>query len=415
MKTLLTFIVFLVYGILTYLTAIIFFSSYLNSSGNQIDYYSQELTSLRKEMHLGIAKDMQALYPEGFVFTNVLYGLCSAELVRKIDDPSKKLSWQNETRWSLSEIESNYGKSVFDSSLTPIYGTFYHSWKTWLTGKYLSIIDKNNFDSTLYKNFQLDCKTIVNNYLVENNPYPESYKGVSWPADAIVGIASLELSDNEFHTDYSKFIEKWISSVKAGLATSKFLIPHSIQNSVPRSIEFSRGSSQSLILLFLYDIDGDFAKKQYSLFKHRFTDTFLFFSLIKESQANRTQVEDIDSGPIIFGFGSAASIVGIGTAKLYGDKELFSDLNLGIEFSRIPAKYFFGDHVIIDLFLLWSRISEPLVQQNKHLTQNSFNNIRFIFLIIEILYTVFVIVSIKTMWFKKHANSVQILNSEEGS
>jgi len=406
MKSIITICLLLMLLLLTYSTAILFCSPYLNSSDHEIDYYSKELNSLKKEMHLGIAKKMQKIYPEGYIFTNVLYGLSAIELVRKIEDPIGKKVWQTEARWAISEIGSDYGTSIFDNNLNPAYGTFYHSWKTWLTGKYLSILDKNNIDTVLYENFQKDCNAILKYYLVENNPYPETYKGISWPGDAIVGIAAMKLSDKEFHTDYSKFIEKWISAVKLNLTASSHLIPHSTQQTIPNSIKSSRGSSQSLILCLLYDIDHNFALEQYKIFKDKFVDSFLFFSLIKESEPSRNQDEDIDSGPIIFGFGSVASIVGIGTSKFYGDKTLFSDLNLVVEFSKIPAKYFISDNTIADLFILWSRISEPLITQTIGSRIKDFANIKYIFLMITILYTAIMIVALKLIWVRRSINLV---------
>lgn len=401
MKSIITICLLLMLLLLTYSTAILFCSPYLNSSDHEIDYYSKELNSLKKEMHLGIAKEMQKLYPEGYIFTNVLYGLSAVELVRKIEDPIDKKVWQTEARWAISEIESDCGTSIFDKNLNPAYGAFYHSWKTWLTGKYLSILDKNNIDTVLYENFQKDCNAILKYYLVENNPYPETYKGISWSGDAIVGIAALKLSDKKFHTDYSKFIDKWITAVKLNLTASSHLIPHSKQQTIPKSITSSRGSSQSLILRFLYDIDHDFALEQYKIFKDKFVDSFLFFSLIKESEPNRSQVEDIDSGPIIFGFGSVASIVGIGTSKFYGDKALFSDLNLVVEFSKIPAKYFIADNTIADLFILWSRISEPLNKLDTDSQIEYFTSTKYTLFTITILFAVLMIATFRIMWFGK--------------
>ena len=343
--------------VLLYLNITLFTSPFLNSVNNHVPYYENTLGNLKQELHLGIARDMQQLFPEGYCFTNLLYGLSIVEFISYIDDKEDISYWQNEVKWSIKQLESDYATHQFDTQLNPTYGAFYHSWYTWLLGKYISTFPYGEADSTSYTKFNQHCDQIVKNYLNERNCYPSSYKDLSYPGDVIIGIVALKLSDQISDKNYDPFIYNWLSTVKSQLNDTTTLIPHSIQNGI---IEKERGSSQSLTLRFLYEIDSTFAKTQYRLFNSKFVKSFFSFSLIREYEDGGTPIEDIDSGPVIFGFGSVASIVGIGTSKFFLDSNLYSDLNIVIEILHPAIKYFFADLVITDLFLLWSRISHPI-------------------------------------------------------
>ena len=387
MKFLLYIFLAIVFAILAYITIILFSSPFLNNYENPKSYYKKELETFKEELHQGVAGDMQQLFPEGYCFTNILYGVSAAEYVKYCADSEERNVWQSEILWSIKQLESDEALKRFDKNLKPIYGAFYQSWYTWLLGKYLTTFPYEKADSILLNNFRLCCRQITETYLVNKNPYPSSYYGSSWPGDVIIGITALELSDRYFKTNYNPFIQNWLDAIKTHLDSPTKLIPHLIHKDI---IEESRGSSQGLILRFLYEIDSTFARTQYEIYKNNFEKSFLGFSLIKENQQNKNLVEDIDSGPVILGFGSVASIVGVGTAKFFNDSELYSDLNVVIESVNPLVKEFVADLPIADLFLFWSRISSPMNKNSANINSISFNYIKYCELSILVSYTLLI-------------------------
>lgn len=111
------------------------------------------------------------------------------------------------------------------------------------------------------------------------------------------------------------------------------------------------------------EIDLNFARQQYKLYKQQFVSTTFSLPSINEYPKGQTGKGDIDSGPVIFGVGFAGTIVSIGTFSLLGDHEL-----AGIQYKTINAfgfsyrtseskKYIFGQLPIADAFIVWSRSS----------------------------------------------------------
>lgn len=83
-----------------------------------------------------------------------------------------------------------------------------------------------------------------------------------------------------------------------------------------------RGTSQTIILRFLADIDPGFATEQYERFRNHFVDSVLGVPSILEYPRGMRGPGDIDSGPLIAGVSISATVVGMGVAQVYGDHEI---------------------------------------------------------------------------------------------
>jgi hypothetical protein len=158
------------------------------------------------------------------------------------------------------------------------------------------------------------------------------------------------------------------------------LIPHSVDLGHGDAIGKARGSSQSLILAFLIDIDSNFAKTQYQQFKNLFVDERFGLPGIREYVKGETHFGDIDSGPVILGIGGAASIVGMGTCGQYHDMTLYDGLSnsikgFGMTYSLFgKRRYLFGQIPMADAFIAWSQSRVPLHNLEK---KESFNYLTF--------------------------------------
>jgi hypothetical protein len=69
---------------------------------------------------------------------------------------------------------------------------------------------------------------------------------------------------------------------------------------------------------------------------------------------------DIDSGPVIFGFGGAATIVGMQTLSIFEEKTSSMSIRNAVESFAFPIEYnerktyLFGQLPIADAFIAWS-------------------------------------------------------------
>ncbi|MFK7923760.1 MAG: hypothetical protein AB8H47_17505 [Bacteroidia bacterium] len=325
-----------------------------------------QLRYLKDKLHAGAAKEMQGVYPEGFVFLNVLYGLSWIEVAESISAKNELFEEaHSEINWVLSELASEDGFRVFEPNLDPAFGVFYKGWTNYLLGRKLKLIPAVQRDSIELLRFRSTTEEIVSALTSQESPFLESYSRLCWPADMVVAMASVSLSSRLGERSYEKEIANWLEEVKAK-TDSLGLIPHSSEwgSGLPR--EPARGSSQSLILVFLFEIDEAFAREQFAIYKQNFLDYRFGLPGLREYPEGMDQdlVGDIDSGPVIWGIGGAASLVGQKTMAIYGESAVAIGIRNSIETfglgnSRKGKKsYLMGKLPIADAFIAWSNSSE---------------------------------------------------------
>lgn len=322
-----------------------------------------QLNFLEKEIKsANLAYRMQTYFPEGFVFTNALYGLSWCEVAtNNYCDSALKARALSEAQYAYEQIDSEYAKSIFSLSLEPDYGIFYRGWKNYLLAKIVAA--KDNIDSTNIIHFTTQCDEIAKAFENSKTPYLESYTNSTWPADAFLAVASLKLYDKHITERYKSVIDNWIEKVKSQLDPKTLLIPHSTVAHTGETIEGARGSSLSLMLRLLAEIDSKFAYKQFQIYNENFQITRFGIPAIREYPKGSNGKGDIDSGPVIFDVGFAGTIVAIGTYKIFGEYQTANTLSSTMEAfgfsqtSQKEKKYIFGQLAIADVFICWSKVS----------------------------------------------------------
>lgn len=329
----------------------------------QLNYLEKEL----KENDL--ADRMQNLYPEGSVFINALYGLtwCELALNYELDSINTEKAY-NEAIYAFRQIDSDFEKLIFTKELELEYGAFYNGWKNYLLGKIISFHSVSENDLLQFRN---TCESINNVISNRNTPYFESYPDSSWPADVLLCVASLNIHDKNFAPKYQGIIKSWIERVKSNLDSFTGLIPHSINSLTGNAIEGARGSSVSLILRLLIEIDEEFAVEQYKLYKKYFRITRLGVPAIREYPKGKEGKGDIDSGPVIWKVGFAGTIVSIGVSKAFGDYEIANKTSNAMDFYGLSytikkrKRYIFGALPMVDAFIAWSRVTPQIKDKRK--------------------------------------------------
>ncbi len=319
-------------------------------SENKVDQHRivKQLRFIGNAIDDGADVEMQALYPEGFVFINSLYGLSWCDLVTA--DNTFRKEGLIEMEKSLERLQSDEAKSIFYEETSIPLGAFYNGWSTYVLGRK---IERQDHEVAVFKN---SCEKIAQGFSLEI--YPESYPSQAWPGDVMVCMAVLALHDRLFPPQYQNVIRRWITSVRQNLDRNG-LIPHSALHSGD-PVQTARGESQCLMLIFLREIDPDFAEEQFTRFKEKFIDSRFGLIGVREYPIGESGLGDVDSGPVILGMGGAASIVGIRTLATFEDVETMK-LRNGIEACALPwedereRSYLFGTLPMADAFITWSQ------------------------------------------------------------
>jgi len=347
------------------------FRLYDNSFAAQDERRAELLAQLRylkRAIHAEqAAEKAQTQYPEGYMFLHALYALAWCEAVTGLSPQSEDYQeGRTEVLRGLQSMDSPVAKSVFNSSLPLENGAFYRGWTAYVRGRF---IQHFGMDTLQVRLFESDCMAIASAASRAEGPYLESYDGLAWPADNVVCLAALARYDRMYEPRFEAVREKWLADVRHTLLRDLQLIPHGYDLAQNQALEGGRGSSQALILSFLPEIDSGFSSAQYDRFRTTFVRHYLGLPCIREYPTGTSGGGDIDSGPVVFGIGGAASIVAIRAAAAHEDWTLATSLSASTGALLFPQKkggekfYLFGRLPMLDAFLAWSNagflVSKP--------------------------------------------------------
>ncbi|WP_250007464.1 hypothetical protein [Actinoplanes sp. M2I2] len=317
----------------------------------------RQLAHLRSSLESGAAEDAQKLFPEGYFFSYVLYGLAAVD-VGRLDD----------ARWALTRLESDAGRAPFTGDMPLRYGVFYRGWVNWLRGGILLHQPEAARDATQLRAFENDSAEIAAAFDAAPTPFLPSYPGQAWPVDSTVAIASLRLHDKLLTPAYDITAIRWLANAEARLDPATQLLPHTADADTGEPTSGAQGTSQSIINRFLPEIDPEFARQQYSRFRNSFLAAPLGLGpTVREHPVGVDGPANVDSGPLVLGVSLSATAVTIGAAKANGDETLADGLARFGEVAGVPIytpgekRYAFGAAPIGDAFLAWSKSARPWV------------------------------------------------------
>lgn len=302
---------------------------------NQINY-------LAKIMDRGYDDKLQRRFPEGKLFSNSILALSTIEYSDRYNKTTEK--YANIVDNCIKRIQSERTLGIFSPTIEPQYGMFFNGWSNYVYSTYRK--------SKLFKLSELQEKVKEQSTLIESRIESvqkdsirilDTYIESNWPADNLIGIISLD--NDQLRND-------WIKHILDNTKHQSGLIHHSGSD---RSQV--RGSSSAMITFCLsksnyLDIDN-YNKK----FQNTFSDNYLGIQLIKENE-NGSNEMDVDSGPVVFGYGASATIMNIKTqASLDNPRSKFTwaAMNLvSVPINIFRKKYFLmKKEPMLDLFMLW--------------------------------------------------------------
>jgi hypothetical protein len=327
-----------------------------------------QLRFLGQALRSGAGEQMQGLFPEGYFFTHVLYGMAWVEVGLRAP-PGAALHQQavEEANWALKRLDSDAARAPFSRDLDPPYGVFLAGWSNWLRGGLLMLQPAQSRPRVQVDRFQAECQALGLAFDRSPTPFLPAYSGQAWPVDSVVAIATLRLHDSLFPARFGMTIQRWLEAAQHRLDPTTGLLPHRVDPLTGQLLEGARGSSQSLAARFLVEVDPEWGQSQYALFRRQFAAPFLGPPGVREYPVHVAGRGDIDSGPLIAGFSPSATVVMIGAAQVHGDREIADALIDASEAAGLPIRwggskrYLFGLLPIGDAFLVWAKTSRPWV------------------------------------------------------
>lgn len=324
-----------------------------------------QLRFLQGAIAEGAAHDMQRLYPEGFFFQHVLTGLAWCDLALGSADEGLRREAVVAAGEALKAVESDEGTRQFPVEVVPEHGVFWSAWTNLLRGRIVAL-EGDRADPALVERWRSGLDSLASAYARSDNPYQPSYEGMAWSGDNVMAMLAMATHDRLTRTDrYQSVIRRWVAMVRTSLDPSTGMPPFELDHPSGAVVKPPRGSSQTLFAWALTEIDTAFAREQYLRLRETFFATRLGLPAVLEFPADSAVLADYDSGPVIWGVGSSATIVTLATARRFGDTAFARALESTIRFFGLPVRwrgqtaFALGRMPVADAWIAWSRSSVP--------------------------------------------------------
>ncbi|MCF8298315.1 MAG: hypothetical protein K9J13_12280 [Saprospiraceae bacterium] len=284
---------------------------------NYLERVIQEpLNSQSEIMNLGYGNSEWMLFSYSFstyAFTNLA-----------IRDTSYKKQAVKNIKTSIervlsSEISSSFAiesQTLIKDSL-PSYSVLYLGHLNLMLGCYRLLSNDNSFN-IINDNIS---KSLFQRYKACEFLNLESYLSSIWIPDNTVALASLKLHSKNTGSNYGNICKKWVEYAKANYIEKETGVLYSTINSTSGvAVEEPRGSMLGWSIMFIYQFDSEFAIELYQNYKKHFSKNYIIFRLFRERYDNKkTNMGDIDSGPIFHGFSIPANEFALSNALIAKD------------------------------------------------------------------------------------------------
>jgi hypothetical protein len=148
----------------------------------------------------------------------------------------------------------------------------------------------------------------------------DDYPKQCYPTDVVAAIAAIRRADKVLGTDHSDFVKRSLRAFQGKLLDITGLPPY-MADAKSGYIDISRGCSSQWITVWVPQLWPNKAKQFYDNFEKHFWQRCWgavgFREFTKQSMISNWYM-DVDSGPVVAGFGSSATAFGLGAARVNG-------------------------------------------------------------------------------------------------
>ena len=312
-------------------------------------------TSLRDH---AVVERMQTQFPEGACFLATLHASSWAEVARASTDDEVRVRAAEEVTCALGVIASPAATSPFEDTQVR-RGVLWAGQRNLVLAELLALIPEERRDPAMVEEFHTLSRELADAFVASPTHHLETYPGGCWPADQVAALASLVAHDRLFATDFGRAARAWIAWTTAHLDPTTGLPAGRIDGRTGAAIEPARGCGTSWILALLPRIDPALAREFWRRYVDRLGRTRLGFRVFAEWPEGADRDADVDSGPIVWGAGTAATGIGLAAARANGDLAAATDIYSLAQALGLPSSshepeeksYLCGEVPIADAFL----------------------------------------------------------------
>ncbi|MFT4546154.1 MAG: hypothetical protein ACI8XO_000843 [Verrucomicrobiales bacterium] len=150
----------------------------------------------------------------------------------------------------------------------------------------------------------------------------DDYPGQCYPTDVVAALAAIHRADEVLGTDRNEFLQRSLRGFTGALAQPLGLPPYAADSGVGLPLDGSRGCGNSYLCSFGPEVWQPEGAQWYRHYVDNFWQENWFavgFREFPTGQGGEEWYFDVDAGPVLGGFGSAASAFGVAAARTNGD------------------------------------------------------------------------------------------------
>jgi hypothetical protein len=147
------------------------------------------------------------------------------------------------------------------------------------------------------------------------------YPGECYPIDVLAGEGFMRHADAVLGTDHGDFFARSARAFEGPMSDALGLVPYRVDTDSGRHVEASRGVGNSWVSLYATDLWPARARDWYARYERWFWQDRTWAAGFREYPRGGPEGEwtsEVDAGPVIDGFGTAASAFGIAAARRNG-------------------------------------------------------------------------------------------------
>lgn len=150
----------------------------------------------------------------------------------------------------------------------------------------------------------------------------DDYPGQCYPVDILPAIAAISRADEVLGTDHTDFVQQAVRAFQGNAVDELTGLPAYMANSrTGQGYGPARGVGIAFMLIWAPPLWEDTAQEWYASYDHHFWQrkwaTAGFREFSKELPNGPGWFIDVDAGPVMAGYGTAASAFGIGTTRTF--------------------------------------------------------------------------------------------------
>ncbi|MEN6426828.1 MAG: hypothetical protein ABFE13_15820 [Phycisphaerales bacterium] len=151
----------------------------------------------------------------------------------------------------------------------------------------------------------------------------DDYPGQCYPVDIVPAIAAIRRTDAVLGTDHSAFVARAIRGFEGERLDRNTGLPaYVVDSKTGRPKDSSRGVGLSFMLIWAAELWPQTAESWYDKYERQFWQEGTWFAGFREFprdiDVGWLNLSDVDAGPVVGGYGVAASAFGMGAARVMG-------------------------------------------------------------------------------------------------